>query len=78
MFRLTEEEYTCLKSECDAAGGRNLSDYTRSELLSSLHRGPAVFSVRLFLDMQRELIEIRKLTIQILESVRGGSKPGNS
>src|SRR5690242_15856387 len=37
VFRLTEEEYECLKSACSLSGGRTLSDYTRSELLSIVH-----------------------------------------
>src|SRR3954462_5115289 len=36
VFRLTQEEYTRLRDACKSKGGRNLSEYTRSELLAML------------------------------------------
>jgi len=33
VFRLTREEYKRLERACSATGARNLSDYTRRELL---------------------------------------------
>jgi uncharacterized protein (DUF1778 family) len=33
VFRLTQEEYRLLQEACRAKGGRNLSDFTRSELM---------------------------------------------
>ncbi len=36
VFRVTQEEYQHLRSVCLERGGRNLSDFTRSELLSFL------------------------------------------
>ena len=37
VFRLSQEEYHLLKEACERAGGRNLSDFTRSEILEYLH-----------------------------------------
>ena len=37
VFRLSQDEYHMLKEACVRAGGRNLSDFTRSELLQYLH-----------------------------------------
>lgn len=37
MFRLSQEEYRLLKEACDRAGARNLSDFTRSEVLECLN-----------------------------------------
>ena len=37
VFRLTQEEYACLSEACKSKGGRNLSEFTRSELLAMLH-----------------------------------------
>ena len=35
IFRLTNDEYDALQKECTDRGGRNLSEYARSQLLSS-------------------------------------------
>jgi hypothetical protein len=37
VFRLSQEEYRSLKEACDRAGARNLSDFTRSEVLECLN-----------------------------------------
>jgi hypothetical protein len=36
VFRLTQEEYHRLQAACSARGGRNVSDFTRSELLARI------------------------------------------
>jgi uncharacterized protein (DUF1778 family) len=36
VFRLSQEEYRSLKEASDKAGARNLSDFTRSEVLECL------------------------------------------
>ena len=36
VFRLTQEEYRRLQTACSAQGGRNVSDFTRSELLARI------------------------------------------
>jgi hypothetical protein len=37
VFRLSRDEYRALKDACSARGARNMSDFTRSELLGHLH-----------------------------------------
>ena len=37
VFRLTDQELDSLKRVCAAKGGRNLSEFARTELLSSAH-----------------------------------------
>lgn len=37
MFRLSQEEYHSLQEACNRAGARNLSDFTRSEVLECLN-----------------------------------------
>ena len=37
MFRVTDREYAALKRVCEAQGGRNLSEFARTELLRSAH-----------------------------------------
>jgi hypothetical protein len=78
VFRVTEQEYNNLKSACDAAGGRSISDYTRSELLSGGRNGSAdVFLLQRFLEIDRKLTEVYQLTKQMLECVRS-TKSRNS
>jgi hypothetical protein len=36
VFRLSQEEYRSLQEACTRAGARNLSDFTRSEVLDCL------------------------------------------
>ena len=37
VFRLSQEEYRSLREACNRAGARNLSDFTRSEVLERLN-----------------------------------------
>lgn len=37
VFRLSQDEYRSLQDACDRAGARNLSDFTRSEVLQFLN-----------------------------------------
>jgi hypothetical protein len=39
VFRLSQDEYQSLQEACTRAGARNLSDFTRSELLECLALG---------------------------------------
>ena len=39
VFRLSQNEYRALKEACDHRGARNLSDFTRSEVLDFLGSG---------------------------------------
>jgi uncharacterized protein (DUF1778 family) len=39
VFRLSQDEYDRLRAACNAAGGRTLSDFTRSELLTLVETG---------------------------------------
>ena len=36
VFRLSQEEYHALKTACSVRGGRNISEFTRSELLAMI------------------------------------------
>lgn len=38
VFRLTQDEYEDLKSVCSVRGARNISDFARSELLTSIEQ----------------------------------------
>ena len=71
VFRLTEQEYNCLKSDCDAAGGRSLSDYTRSELLCGSRPDISnLLILQRFLEIDRRIAEVYRLTKQILDRMK--------
>jgi hypothetical protein len=39
VFRLSEDEYRTLREVCENRGGRNVSEFTRSEVLDYLNSG---------------------------------------
>jgi hypothetical protein len=56
VFRVTQEELASLKAACAEKGGRNLSDFTRSELLNFLHsQSPEFIIQRKLDDIERQL-----------------------
>jgi hypothetical protein len=68
VFRLTEEEYRSLKAACSAAGGRNLSDYTRSELLLALRSDGADIAIqRRFQEIDHKLRDLGHLLKEVFE-----------
>ena len=68
VFRLTEEEYRSLKAACSAAGGRNLSDYTRSELLLALRPDGADLSIhRRFQEIDHKLKDLSHLLQEVFD-----------
>lgn len=62
IFRLTQEEYAVLQLACSQAGARNLSDYTRSELLSIVHSDPIEQHLR---DIEDRLTELQSRVTQL-------------
>ena len=74
IFRVSEQEYESLKSACDAAGTRSLSDYTRSKLFmveKAKTREDRI--VGSFLNMNQKLTELYQLTKQVFESLQAES-----
>lgn len=73
IFRVTEQEYNCLKSACAAAGGRSLSDYTRSELLfrPRVDSSDGLIRQRV-LEMDKKLTEIQELAQQMFDALGAG------
>ena len=70
VFRLSQEEYNSLRSACVAAGGRNLSDFTRSELLTVVQtdgRGSAL--ERKVVEIDRKLSDLQSLIQHVSERI---------
>lgn len=71
IFRVTQQEYQQLKTECDTAGVRSLSEYARSALLRSSRKDSVetFFSERLS-EIERKLVDLYQSTKEILEFLR--------
>jgi|ERR1039458_6793851 hypothetical protein len=70
VFRLSQGEYDHLKSACAAAGGRNLSDYTRSELLAAVETDLCGSSMdRKFGEIDRKLSELQNMIQRVCERI---------
>src|ERR1039458_4234172 len=70
VFRLTEQEYNNLRSACNAAGGRSLSDFTRSELFTVVQSdGQGAALERKFLEIDRKLNDLYSLIERMFERI---------
>jgi len=70
VFRLSQEEYNCLRSACAASGGRNMSDFTRTELLTLVQSdGRDSIMDRRFLEIERKLSELREVIQSLSERI---------
>ena len=82
VFRLTREEYESLKCACAEKGGRNISEFTRSELISLLHAQPEEYLIRRKLDaIERQLTNMHADLREIRLYPMGAKQPevpGNS
>jgi hypothetical protein len=66
VFRLTQDEYNSLKSACVASGGRNMSDFTRSELLTIVQsNGHSSAIEQKFAALDRKLTDLHNLVQRI-------------
>jgi hypothetical protein len=63
VFRLSQEEYEGLKEACSERGARNLSEFTRSELLSLIR------SESLDAGIQRRLSKVERRLAEVQGSV---------
>jgi hypothetical protein len=74
VFRLSQQEYQALKSACSNRGGRNLSDFTRSELLA-LVRSESLGHViqRKLSDMEQKLVELHVVVCDLTRRLDGTS-----
>ena len=78
VFRLSEEEYNSLRSACDAAGGRTLSDFTRSELLTLVQTADAGSGIeRKFGEIDRKLNALQTLVKHVSDHITAldGDRP---
>jgi hypothetical protein len=74
VFRLSQEEYQTLKTACSARGGRNLSDFTRSELLGMIQSESLghVIQKRLT-DVEQKLADLQGVLLGLSQQLDGAS-----
>jgi len=74
VFRLSEEEYVRLKTASERNGARNLSDFTRGEVLSFLNvRVAGNFLDEKFSSMEQSMAELRATIIRLQSVLEGVS-----
>jgi hypothetical protein len=60
VFRLTHDEYNSLKDACNRKGGRNLSEFTRAELLERVENSSLGHTLdRRLSELDRKMVELR-------------------
>ena len=70
VFRLSQDEYDRLRAACNAAGGRTLSDFTRSELLTLVQTGDGGSIIeRKFVEIDRKLSALQTMIKQVSERI---------
>lgn len=70
VFRLSQAEYDRLRAACVAAGGRNLSDFTRSGLLTVVEatNGGSPIEQK-FVEIDRKLTDLHVLVKRVSERI---------
>jgi uncharacterized protein (DUF1778 family) len=68
VFRLTQEEYCLLQEACRLKGGRNLSDFTRSELMGMVRTDNVVEIVQeRFRVFEERLVPLQRTLARLME-----------
>jgi len=74
VFRLSQDEYRSLKEACESRGARNLSDFTRSEVLATLHAGTlAEHLTRRFALIEAQIATMQSAIARLDQSLEGVS-----
>jgi hypothetical protein len=66
VFRLTEDEYRTLRETCASKGGRNLSEFTRTELLAAVQSQSISGILQDRLRAMEDQISLLRLTLATL------------
>jgi len=67
VFRLSQEEYRALKEACDRCGARNLSDFTRSGILTYLRGDSSSLMDRRFAMLEQEVASLKSRITNLLQ-----------
>jgi len=76
VFRLTQEEYRRLQAACCAQGGRNVSDFTRSELLARIEaEGSGSGTERRINALEQQLLAVQCTVQRLLALIERAADP---
>lgn len=78
VFRLSQDEYNTLQTACASAGGRTISDFTRSELLALIKTDSlgGILQKR-FCDLERSVSELRASVVDLTTTLRKTNSNGS-
>jgi hypothetical protein len=76
VFRLTQEEFRNLQIACDLRGARNISEFTRSEILSSLRSAATGETAAALERVHREIVQLRSTIIEVLRTLEEKRRDG--
>lgn len=66
VFRLTQEEFQNLKHACDLKGARNISEFTRAEILDSLRPPRAADAIPGLEPIHRAISQLQSTMAEVL------------
>jgi hypothetical protein len=76
VFRLTQDEYDALKGACTEKGGRNLSEFTRTELLTGVRSESLDDLLReRFGELEKRLEALRGSVTELADRLSGAPAP---
>lgn len=76
VFRLTQDEFRSLQLACDLQGARNISEFTRSEILASLGSAATGEPIPPLERVQREIVQLRSTIIEALRALKEKTRDG--
>lgn len=75
VFRLSQDEYKLLSEVCQRSGGRNISEFTRSQVLAYLKSGATPDSLQLHVTvLEQEIVGLKAAVMHLSHLVRGDGK----
>jgi hypothetical protein len=74
VFRLSQDEFETLKCACAEKGGRNLSEFTRSELLNFLRAQPPEYLIHSKLDAIERQLTVMRTDMQEMSQFRDAAE----
>lgn len=71
IFRLSQDEYEKLKAASESNGARNLSDFTRGEVLNALNSRAGNHLEQRFSSMAQDMAELQAAMLRLQSILEG-------
>jgi len=78
VFRLTQEEFRNLKLACDHKGARNISEFTRAEILDSLRPVDSPEASPMLESLRREIAQLQEMMVEVLRKLEETRRDNNA